>query len=127
MVTDDGILTGLEIAELNLTGTDLVLVSNCETGVGLEVVGEGMVSLQRAFQVAGARTVIATYWQVLEGESEQLTTEFFRNLWEKKVPTKLEALRKAQLSILDSGWGDDKNPRHWAAWSLSGYPGRPIP
>jgi CHAT domain-containing protein len=122
-VTDDGILTGLEVAELQLAGTDLVLISNCETGVGLSVVGEGMVSLQRAFQIAGVRTTVATYWPVRGGTSLDLTGAFFRNLWGQAHMTKLTALQRAQLLILDSGKGDSSNPRHWAAWSLSGHPG----
>jgi CHAT domain-containing protein len=124
--TDDGILTGMEIADLNLAGTDLVMISNCETGVGLSVAREGMVSVQRAFQVAGVRTTIATHWKVRGGTSLELTTAFFRNLWGKDSLGKMEALRQAQLQILDGGWGDSNNPRHWAAWSLSGHPGAAV-
>jgi CHAT domain-containing protein len=100
---DDGILTALEVAELDLRGVELVTLSACETGLGAQVGGgEGLLGLQRAFQVAGARTVVAGLWQVPDQQTRELMDHFYENLWHKKL-TRLEALRQAQLWLLKEG------------------------
>jgi CHAT domain-containing protein/tetratricopeptide (TPR) repeat protein len=135
---DDGVLTALEVAELDLAGTQLVVLSACETGLGRPAAGEGLLGLQRAFAVAGARTVIASLWQVDDQATATLMGEFYRNLWEKELG-KLEALRQAQLTMLrhyDPGKGridrglnpiepdpagtSGRQPRYWAGFALSG-------
>jgi CHAT domain-containing protein len=138
---DDGILTALEVAEMDLDGTDLVVLSACETGLGLPQSGEGLLGLQRAFQIAGARTVVASLWQVDDEATQLLMGRFYDNLWQKRLPP-LQALRQAQLSLLNDpvaatqvrGPGAIKearapgtkartNPRLWAPWVVSGDPG----
>lgn len=99
---DDGILTALEVAELNLEKVELAALSACETGLGKAAGGEGLLGLQRAFQVAGARSVLASLWGVADEATEELMVRFYQNLWEKKLP-KLEALRQAQLWMLERG------------------------
>lgn len=142
-VGDDGILTAEEVASLDLRAADLVVLSACDTGLGEKAGGEGVFGLQRAFGLAGARTVVASLWKVDDEATRQLMTEFYRNLWEKKLP-KLESLRQAQLSMLhgtvpsstNRGLGAERerpsadgdhsariHPRLWAAWVLSGDPG----
>jgi CHAT domain-containing protein len=141
---DDGILTALEVEGLDLDGVELVTLSACETGLGEEAGGEGLLGLQRAFQIAGARAVVAGLWQVDDAATRKLMTEFYRNLWEKKLP-RLEALRAAQLWMLRAGdaWMQEEGigrgmadvrvprerlpvqdgrlaPYYWAAFSLSG-------
>jgi CHAT domain-containing protein len=117
---DDGILTGLEVAELDLTDVKLVVLSACQTGLGEPAGSEGVLSLQRAFQIAGARCTIATLWQVNDEATQELMVKFYVNLWEKKM-TKLEALRQAQLTMLTQarakGWA---SPYYWAPFTLSG-------
>ncbi|MBS0265125.1 MAG: CHAT domain-containing protein [Planctomycetes bacterium] len=103
---EDGKWTALEVGALDLSGVDLVVLSACETGIGTVVGGEGVLGLQRSFHAAGARTCVTSLWKVDDDATQELMTEFYRNLWEKKLP-KLEALRQAQLKMLR-----DYNPQH---------------
>jgi tetratricopeptide (TPR) repeat protein len=136
---DDGILTALEVAELDLAGVDLATLSACHTGLGESAGGEGLLGLQRAFQEAGARTVLATMWEVDDEPARELMERFYANLW-KKGMGRLDALRDAQLWMLGRNPkgpslqrrglkrpGDREpaqsrldSPRHWAAFVLSG-------
>jgi hypothetical protein len=77
--------------------------------------------LQRAFATAGTRTVVASLWKVSDAATRELMVEFYRNLWERRLP-KLQALRQAQLAVMRHGPGDSAHPRYWAAWTLSGDP-----
>jgi CHAT domain-containing protein/Tfp pilus assembly protein PilF len=133
---DDGILTALEVEALDLGGVELATLSACETGLGEEAGGEGLLGLQRAFQLAGARSVVASLWQVDDKATRELMVRFYENLWKRKLP-RLEALRQAQLWMLKEGAGrgmvDVRVPKerlpvedgrlapyYWAAFSLSG-------
>ena len=97
--SEDGVLTAEEIVGLNLRGTELVVLSACETGLGKLAGGEGVMGLSRAFHLAGARSVVASLWTVNDNATKALMVEFYRNLWERKLP-KVEALRQAQLTML---------------------------
>jgi CHAT domain-containing protein len=121
------------MAALDLSGTELIVLSACETGLGRSAGGEGLLGLQRASQVAGAGTVVACLWKVDDLQAMALMSRFYENLWGKGM-SKLEALREAQLTLLHGevarGPGierrrpDDRgyrvSPRVWAAWVLSG-------
>ena len=96
---DNGILTAEEISAQNLEGVQLVVLSACETGLGKAAGGEGLLGLQRSFQAAGARAVVASLWQVPDEETKALMGEFYTNLWQKKL-SPLESLRQAQLAML---------------------------
>jgi CHAT domain-containing protein len=95
---DSGILTAEEIGTQNLEGVQLVVLSACESGLGKQVSGEGLLGLQRAFQSAGARNVVASLWPVDDQATSALMTLFYTKLWKENKPP-LEALREAQLYI----------------------------
>ncbi|MEL6105279.1 MAG: CHAT domain-containing tetratricopeptide repeat protein [Planctomycetota bacterium] len=96
---DDGILRAAEIEAWSLPNVDLVVLSACETGLGPVAGGEGLTGLQRAFHVAGARSVIASLWKVDDRATQELMRRFYTNLWIKKQ-SKIDALRNAQLWML---------------------------
>lgn len=95
----DGILRSSEIEASSMQGVDLVVLSACETGLGAVAGGEGLTGLQRAFQVAGAKSVVASLWKVDDAATLALMTEFYTNLWVKKQ-SKIDALRNAQRYLL---------------------------
>jgi hypothetical protein len=119
---DGGILTAEAIANLPLRDQELVVLSACETGLGDVAGGEGVFGLQRAFHQAGAHAVVASLWKVDDDLTRQLMARFYDNLWQKGLG-RLEALRQAQLWVLQHGPGNSSRPRYWAAWVLSGDPG----
>jgi CHAT domain-containing protein len=132
---EDGILTALEVTEMELPKLELVVLSACETGLGRGTGGEGLLGLQRAFQVAGARSVMASLWQVDDRATQALMAEFYRVAWgTDSVVSRAEALRRAQLHVLKEGKrrglakkaeklpkGETRlPPLYWAAFVLSG-------
>ncbi len=131
---DDGILTAQEIAFLPLQGVDMVVLSACETGLGDVAGGEGLLGVQRAFQVAGVGTTIAGLWKVDDLQTMALMKRFYHNLWKEEM-SRLDALREAQLWMLKEGPRRDARitttgaepvearrspPYYWAPFVLSG-------
>ena len=127
---EETILTALEAAEQDLGKVELVVLSACETGRGQVADGEGVLGLQRAFQIAGARSVVASLWRVPDEETHQLMREFYRRVWSDKPMSKAEALRQAQVWMLEnwkprgtlerSAPQGPPPPYYWAAFVLSG-------
>ncbi|MDB5309220.1 MAG: Kinesin light chain-like protein [Gemmataceae bacterium] len=120
--TEDGLLTAEEVALLDLRGTDLVVLSACESGLGKVEDGEGVYGLRRAFLHAGARSVVASLYTVPDTETAGLMGQFYTRLAGGKG--KLDALRGAQLAAIRERHGDkDDRPAHpcyWAGFILIG-------
>jgi CHAT domain-containing protein/tetratricopeptide (TPR) repeat protein len=96
---EKGVLRAEEVANLDLRGCELAVLSACETALGKAADTEGVQSLQRAFQGAGARSLVVSLWKVHDAATSVLMEEFYTNLWQKKL-SRLEALRQAQLTVL---------------------------
>jgi CHAT domain-containing protein/Tfp pilus assembly protein PilF len=117
---DDGILTGMEVAGLDLRGTKLVVLSACETGIGDIKQGEGVMGLRRAFLLAGACRVLSTLWKVPDQQTQEMMTDFIKR-WQAGTPA-VKALREAQLAMVarlrkERG---DAPPFFWAAFTMTG-------
>jgi antitoxin component YwqK of YwqJK toxin-antitoxin module/CHAT domain-containing protein len=109
---ENGILTAYEVSNLNLESAELVALSACETGKGVVQNGEGVYGLQRAFQTAGAKTILLSLWKVDDEATRQLMTKFYRYWLEGQ--TKAEALRRAQVATK----ARYPHPYYWAAFVL---------
>ncbi len=119
---DDGYLSAEEIQHLDLSACDLVVLSACETALGSARAGEGLMSLRRAFSVAGADTVVSSLWKVDDQATAQLMKDFYANLWEKGM-SRGQALHEAKLRMLRRNRIDhngDAKLSTWGAFVLSG-------
>lgn len=92
----DGILTAKDVLRLDLQGTDLLVLSACQTGLGEVKNGEGIKGLRRSFELSGVRTIICTLWSVDDLSSALLMNEFYTNLLVLGINNKLTALTNAK-------------------------------
>lgn len=110
---EDGVLTALELSNMNLGNVDMVVMSACESGLG-ETSGEGVFGLQRGFKLAGANTLLMSLWKVDDAATKLLMTEFYKNYLSGK--SKQESLTLAQQFLRNDPEYSD--PEYWAAFIL---------
>lgn len=113
---DDGILTSHEIANIDLTGLDLCVLSACQTAQG-DISSEGVYGLQRGFKKAGARSILMSLWEVDDEATSFMMTEFYRQ-WITNGKSKYQALELAKQAVkshAEKGWDD---PDYWASFVL---------
>lgn len=100
---EDGILTAYEISQMDLSNTELVVLSACETGLGDIEGNEGVYGLQRAFKIAGVKNLIMSLWQVPDKATAILMASFYKH-WLVDNMTIHKALHTAQKDMRDEGW-----------------------
>jgi CHAT domain-containing protein len=113
--TNDGLLQVREIRNLRLNA-NLITLSACDTGVG-PVGEEGVENIVNAFIEAGAQSVVSTLWELEDHATAHLMTVFYEHLGRHEE--KAEALRQAQLEMINSG----APPYYWAGFEIDGEPG----
>ena len=126
---ENGLLQAWEIFERVRIDADLVVLSACESGLGKEMGGEGLIGLTRAFQYAGARSVMASLWKISDRTTAELMVRFYKHL--KEGMPKDEALRAAQMELIhgpiqvknekgETETIDASAPYYWAAFQIYG-------
>lgn len=119
---EDGILTALEVLNLDLRGTQLVVLSACDTGRGDIAAGEGVYGLRRAFAIAGAESQLISLWKVDDTATQELMTAYYQRLMNGE--SRQEALRQTQLAMLKDP--NREHPFFWSAFIFSGN-WKPLP
>tara|TARA_Y100000589_G_scaffold68509_1_gene60188 strand:+ start:1774 stop:4794 length:3021 start_codon:yes stop_codon:yes gene_type:complete len=116
--TDDGYLTAKEVSTLNLQGTEMVVISGCDSNKGEIYSGEGIYGLKRAIAVAGARSSLLSLWKV----DDKMTAYFMKSFYEKLIEGKSrsDALALTQKEFRDHPNKTLSHPYYWAAFQLSG-------
>lgn len=111
-----GLVTGAEVLTLDLSGTEMVVLSACQTGLGATTYGQSAASLRHAFHLAGAKSVVASLWSINDKETSELMVGFMRRALEPAAD-KADALRAAQREMQ----ARHPHPFYWAAFTLSGF------
>ncbi|NES65467.1 MAG: CHAT domain-containing protein, partial [Okeania sp. SIO2D1] len=113
---EDGVMTALEIANLSLGGTKLVVLSACDTGVGDVNVGEGVYGLRRALAIAGSESQVISLWQVDDYATKDFMVKYYQRVLDNEGRS--EAMRQTQLEML--GTEEYQHPYYWASFIPSG-------
>lgn len=121
----DDVLIAREIGALDLRGTELVVLSACASGLGVQTTGQGVLGLQRAFAVSGATTVVASLWSVPDAATAELMGAFYRGVLSRGgVGDAAVALSEAQRALIQRRRLElgEARPQDWAAFVVSGVP-----
>ena len=113
---EDGILTAREIANVDLNGLDLVVLSACQTGLGDLSQGEGVFGLQRGFKKAGVNSILMSLWEIDDNATQILMTQFYKNWLAGR--SKHQSLILAQKYLRETEDGRYNEPKYWAAFIL---------
>lgn len=108
---EDGVLTALEISTMNLSGTDMVIMSACETGLG-DITSDGVFGLQRAFKMAGVQTLVMSLWKVDDNATSLMMQTFYEHLLSGM--SKREAFNLAQAAVK----ANYPEPYYWAGFVM---------
>ena len=114
---EDGLLTAEDVSGLDLLDTELVVLSACDTGLGEVHLGEGVFGLQRAFVLAGVKTLVMSLWEVPDEQTRELMEGFYRRVLAGEP--RADALREAQLAMK----AKYSEPIYWGAFICQGDPG----
>ena len=112
----DGIITALDLSGLDLEGTDLVVLSACETGKVDPSNTDGISGLTKAFIQAGAKDVVMSLWSVDDAKTAELMTMFYSES-QKNNSQYAKALKQSKLELL---YGNASHPYYWVAFVLNG-------
>ena len=110
----DGIVTSLKLSGLHLKGTQLVVLSACQTGVVDINSTDNVSGLNKAFIQAGAKNIIMSLWSVSDSETSKLMNDFYKNI--QQNADYANALRKAKLKMIE----EKLHPFYWGAFIVSG-------
>ncbi len=111
---NDGILTSAEASQLNLTNTELVVLSACQTGLGFDLGNQGISGLQQALSCAGAKNLLMSLWPVDDDATQLLMVSFYRNFIKGHPGDVVKAFRNAQLEVKKTY----PHPYYWGAFIL---------
>lgn len=115
--TNDGLLTAEEVRSINLFGTQLVVLSACDTGRGTVSAGQGVYGLRRAFLAAGAEAVVMSLWPVSDAETQALMQRYYQLLLDRKRPrSRISSLTEAMQSVRTKR----PHPYYWAPFIANG-------
>ena len=123
LASNDGIVTAEKILGMKLRGTEMVVLSACETGLGEVKTGEGIYGLRRAFNQAGAKSLVMSMWAIPDRETKELMIHFYRNIRSGKM-NRCQALRQAalkEMKIAMKRYGHT-NPFFWGGFVFMGEP-----
>jgi len=121
--TDDGFLTAYDVTSMNLHGTELVILSGCDTGLGSVFVGEGVLGLRRSFRIAGARYVVMSLWRLPDREAVRQMREFYKAYETEGDPViALRDVQRIRIKWYRKALGGTPPPAVWAALTVDGIP-----
>ena len=111
-----GLLTAEEMQSLDLASCQLVVLSACNTSLGIQRAGQGYASLRAALQGAGARYVLTSLWRVGDDNTRKLMVDFYRRMWQEQ-----QSPRNALWAAKTKARKDGMPFRDWAGWVLTGH------